>query len=163
MGETGTMKIPPVFQPFIAAVKNAFSYLERDYGFRLTVQRALGSEAWVTYENQTTRIIVHYELGAEPWVEIGRLELRDGQVVQPASIGLDLLLRERAKPLDDEVKVPRDIGESEISLMVSVRANRLRALGDDLLRGDFRSFPKLQSKAEKELQRRETEIFGSDA
>ena len=156
------MNIPPVFRSFVAATESAFSYLTNDYGFHLTVERALGSEAWVTYENQTTRVTVHHELGAEPWVEIGRLELRDGHLVQPASVGLDVLLRERGEPLDDDVKAPRDIGGSEISRMVSVRANRLRALGDDLLRGDFRSFPKLQTKAEKELRRREAELFGSD-
>src|SRR6185436_1970568 len=150
-------------QPFVAATKTAFSYLTTEYGFQLTVDRGLGPEAWVTYENQTTRVTVHYELGAEPWVEIGRLELRDGHMVQPASIGLDLLVRERGKPLDDEVKVPRDISGPEISRMVSVRAKRLQTLGDDLLRGDFRSFPKLQTKAEKELRQRETELFGSDA
>lgn len=161
MGVNTKMSIPAAFRPFLAAVKTAFRYLEFDYGFRIKSDRGLGSEAWVVYENQTTRISVHYELGAEPWVEIGRLELRDGQRVQPASIGLDLLLRERGKPLSDGVKVPRDIGEVEISQMVSIRAERLHDFGGDLLRGDFGAFPKLQTKAEQELQRREAELFGS--
>jgi hypothetical protein len=157
------MNVPPVFKPFIAATEAAFSYLVSDYGFRLTGKRVLGAEAWVTYESETTRITIHYELGAEPWIEIGRLEVRDGKVVQPASIGLDLLLRERGKPLNDQLSEPRDIGESEISRMVATRAERVRSLGDDFLRGDFRAFPKLQTKAEKELKRREETLFGSDA
>lgn len=157
------MNVPPVFEPFIAATEAAFSYLVSDYCFRLKVKRVLGPEAWVTYESETTRITIHYELGAEPWVEIGRLEVRDGKVVQSASIGLDLMLRERGKPLNDQLSKPRDIGESEISQMVATRAERVRSLGEDFLRGDFRAFPKLQTKAEKELKRREETLFGSDA
>jgi hypothetical protein len=159
MGASGEMSIPSVFQAFIAAARAAFDYLIASYGFQLKAERAVGSEAWVTYENETTRITVHYELGAEPWVEIGRLELRSGQIVQPSSIGLDLLLRERGEPLSDAVDVPREIGDSELSRMIAVRAEGLRAFGD-LLSGDFRSFPKLQTKAEKELQKREVELFG---
>lgn len=162
MGATGTMSVPPTFQPFITATRRAFAYLVNDYGFRMKTEMALGSEAWVAYENHTTRITVHYELGAEPWVEIGRVELRDGQLVQPSSIGLELLVRERGKPLDDQVRVPRDITAPEISQMIGTRAERLRSLGEDLLRGDFRGFPKLQTKAGQELQRREAELFGSN-
>jgi len=163
MDTVSKMNVPPVFEPFIAATEAAFSYLVSDYGFHLTDRRALGPEAWIAYESETTRITIHYELGAEPWIEIGRLEVRDGQVVQPVSIGLDLLLRERGRPLNDEVAEPRDIDEREISRMVFTRAERVRSLGDDLLRGDFRSFPKLQTKAEKELRRREEAMFESDA
>lgn len=156
------MNIPPGFQSFIAATKAAFSYLVTDYDFCLSATKALGPGAWVIYENGVTRVTIAYELGSEPWVEIGRLEVRDGQVLEPESIGLHLLLRERGKPLEDHVKELRDIGESEISQMVSVRAERLRTLGDDLLRGDFRAFPKLLTKAERELESREKELFGSD-
>jgi hypothetical protein len=153
------MNIPSVFQPFISGARVSFQFLLNDYGFSVTAEKAVGREAWVVYENATTRVTVHYELGAEPWVEIGRLELRDRQMVQPTSIGLDLLSRGRGKPLSDTVNVPREIGESEISRMIALRAERLRAFGDDLLRGDFRSFPKLLTKAEKELQKREAELF----
>ena len=48
----------------------------------------------------------------------------------------------------------------ELSRMISTRAEKLRMFGRDLLRGDFRSFPKLQTEAEKELLKREAELFG---
>jgi hypothetical protein len=153
------MNIPSVFQTFMRDVRSAFDFLVRDYGFSVTAERTVGSEAWVAYENATTRVTVHYELGAEPWVEIGRLELRDGRKVQPSSIGLDLLLRERGSPLSDTIDVPREIGDGEKSRMIALRAERLRAFGDDVLRGDFRSFSKLQTKAERELLKREAELF----
>jgi hypothetical protein len=152
---------PAAFQPFIAVTTAAFEYLVNEYGFHQESGKAAGSEAWVVYESATTRVTVHYELGAEPWVEIGRLEIRNGQPVQPNSIGLDLLLRERGKPLVDDVMVPRDIDVPELSRMISIRAERLRSFGEDLLRGDFQSFSRLQTKAEKELRRREAELFGS--
>ena len=153
------MTIPSVFQTFIRDVRAAFQFLVHDYGFSVTAENTVGSEAWVSYENATTRVTVHYELGAEPWVEIGRLELRDGRMVQPSSIGLDLLLRERGKPLSDTVDVPREIGDGEKSRMIALRAESLRAFGDDVLRGDFRWFSKLQTTAERELQKREAELF----
>src|SRR5689334_14270897 len=106
MGARSKMNnIPEVFQTFVNETRAAFEYLVHAHGFQLTAEKAVGSEAWVAYENETTRVTVHYELGAEPWVEIGRLELRDGRTVQPSSIGLDLLLRERAKALSDTVDV----------------------------------------------------------
>jgi hypothetical protein len=163
MGKGGELKMPLVFQPFVAETLAAFEYLIIDYGFHVSVPEASGSEAWAMYENPTTRVTVHYELGAEPWVEIGRLEPHDGKLVQSGSVGLDLLLRERGRPLGDEVNPPRDIGKSEISNMLGARAERLRMCGDDLLRGDFQSFPRLQTKAEKELRRRDAELFGSES
>jgi hypothetical protein len=156
------MNIPSVFQTFISQVRSAFHFLVRDYGFRVTAERAVGSEAWVAYENATTRATVHYELGAEPSVEIGRRELRAGRRVQPASISLDLLLRERGSPLSDTIDVPREIEDGEKSRMIALRAERLHAFGDDVLRGDFRLFPKLQTKAERELLKREAELFNKD-
>lgn len=156
------MTIPPIFRPFIAATKTAFAYLTVDHDFRLKAEGAIGPEAWVIYDSAATRITVHYELGAAPWVEIGRLAERKGQVAQSASIGLDLLLRDRGAPLNDELSVPGDIAEAELSAMISIRAERLRVMGEDLLRGDFSALPKLQTKAEKELERREAELFGDD-
>lgn len=155
------MTMPSIFLPFISTTTEAFEYLVNEYGFHRKSEKAAGSEAWVVYENPTTRVTVHYELGAEPWVEIGRIEMRDGERVQPNSIGLDLLLRERGKPLGDEVTVPREIDSPELSRMIMTRAERLHTLGDDLLRGDFRAFQKLQTKAEKELRKREADLFGS--
>lgn len=157
----GEVKIPPIFQPFVDLTNTEFEYLVTDFGFQRKAEEAVGSEAWVVYEKPTTRITVHYELGAEPWVEVGRLEQREGRLVQPQSIGLDLLLRERGQAFTDDVDVPQDLTEPELSLMLKTRAQRLREVGEEFLRGNFESFPRLQTKAEKELQKRESELFGS--
>ncbi len=155
------MTQPGIFEPFVNATDEAFAFLVTDYGFLRKKDDAAGGESWVIFESGATRVTVHYELGAEPWVEIGRLEMRDGRLVQPNSIGLDLLLRERGKPLVDDVAVPREINSTELARMLDVRAERLRTCGEDLLRGNFSAFPKLQTKAEKELLKREAELFGS--
>jgi hypothetical protein len=154
------MSIPDVFRPFISQTRTTFDYLVTTYGFERTTEQAAGPEAWVEFENATTRITVHYEMGAAPWVEIGRLEDVKGRRVQTKSIGLDLLLRERARALNDDLDVPRDLSSSELSTMLQVRARALAEAGDDLLRGNFESFPRLWNKAENELQRREAKLFG---
>jgi hypothetical protein len=159
MGDS-KMNIPTVFQPFIVGVRAAFDYLITDYGFYLKDETAAGSEAWSTYENPTTRVTVHYELGSEPWVEIGQRETRDGREVQSASIGLELLLREHGNPLTDAVPFPREIQAAELTHMLRKRAEGLRVVGKDLLRGDFHELPKLQTKAETELKKREADLFG---
>lgn len=155
------MSVPAVFQPFHEATKSAFAYLT-DYGFICREEAHAGVEAWVVYENGTTRITVHYQLGAAPWVEIGHLEWRGGRSVQSQSVGLDLVLRERGISFKDEIDTPRDITPIEISSMLRTRAEQLRQHSDDLLRGNFSSFPRLLTMAEKELRRREAELYGSE-
>jgi hypothetical protein len=78
-----------------------------------------------------------------------------------SEIGLDVLLRDKGRSLPDDVDSPRDVTESEMSAMLRIRARLLMEVGDELLRGNFQSFPRLMSKAEKELRRREVELFGS--
>jgi len=155
------MSVPEVFRPFVDATRTAFDYLTTTYGFARSTEQAAGPEAWVIFESPATRITVHYELGAVPWVEIGRLEDLDGQLVQTREIGLDLLARERGKALNDDVEPPRDLSSTELSVLLQARARLLAEVGDDLLRGDYQSFPRLHGKAEKELRRRESEMFGS--
>jgi hypothetical protein len=155
------MIVPDVFKPFIDTTRTAFDYLVTTYGFERRTEQAIGPEAWIVFESPATRITVHYELGAAPCVEIGQLEDLDGRLVQTKEVGLDLLARERSKALTDDVEPPRDLSSTELSAMLQVRARLLAEVGDDLLRGDYQSFPRLQSKAEKELRRREAEIFGS--
>jgi hypothetical protein len=152
------MSVQAIFQPFYEATKSAFAYLA-EQGFICRDEANAGAEAWVTYENGKTRITVHYELGAVPWVEVGRLESRGGRFVQPQSVSLDLLLRDRGVSLKDEISAPREITPFELSSMLGTRAERLRQYGADVLRGDFSSFPRLQTKAEKELRRREAETI----
>lgn len=154
-------QIPEVFEPFVAATKESFGYLDTDYGFRLISTGSSGPGAWVTYENETTRVTVNWELGSAPWVEIGRLEVRGNALVQPASIGLHLVLRERGRPLLDELDVPRDLSTAEITEMTRTRAVALHEFGRDLLCGDFSAFPRLQKKAERELRDREADVFGA--
>jgi hypothetical protein len=156
------MSMPDVFKLFISEARAAFDYLVTTYGFKRTMEQAIGPEAWVVFEGATTRITVHYEMGAAPWVEIGRLEDVNGRHVQTKEIGLNLLLRERGKALHDDVDSPRDLNNTELATMLRARAHLLAETGDDLLRGSFESFPRLWNKAEKELRKREAELFGSN-
>jgi hypothetical protein len=155
------MNIPGVFQPFVHDVRAAFDYLVTTYAFQRTTEKALGPEAWVVFESETTRITVHYEMGSAPWVEIGRLENLNGRRVQTKEIGLDVLLREKGNVLIGDIEPPRDLIGSELSAMLQARARLLAEAGDDLLRGNFESFPRLWSKAEKELRKREAELYRS--
>jgi hypothetical protein len=155
------MSIPDVFKPFIAQTETAFDYLVTVYGFKCTTERAIGPEAWVVFESATTRITVHYEMGAAPWVEIGRLEDVKGRRVATKTVGLDLLVRERGEILRDDVDPPRDLSSTELSTMLQARARLLAEVGEDLLRGNFESFPRLWNEAENEVRKREAELFGS--
>jgi len=156
------MSIPRVFKPFISETRTAFDYLITTYGFSKATEHALGPEAWVVFESAATRITVHHEMGSAPWIEIGRLEEVDGRLEQTKEIGLDLLLRQRGKALHDEVAAPRDLSNTELSAMLQARARLLAEVGDDLLRGNFDAFPRLWTKAQQELRKREAELYGSN-
>lgn len=154
------MTIPAVFKPFLSQALDAFSFLVSEYGFTLMTQSAVGPEAWVVYETPTTRVTAHYELGAEPWIEIGRLELRDSKIVQPASVGLELVARVRGAAPEKHMHTARDLSGDELHVIMRSRAETLRSYADDLLSGDFHRFPELERKAEEEIRDRDRELFG---
>ena len=59
---------------FERMVEKAFSGLEARYGFKKTETKFENRSVIVRYQNNTTEIIVNYELGTKPWLEISEVK-----------------------------------------------------------------------------------------
>ena len=150
------------FAAFVDAASRHFNFLETEYGFRFKGPRVFGYEAWVTFENVNSQVIIHYESGLPPWVEITRLS-PDADPVDERdrdSVSLEMIMHARGAPPSRQPSEYRDIPDDQLDSMLARKAVELRREADDLLRGDFASLPKLKEFAKREAQRREAELFG---
>jgi hypothetical protein len=159
---TTTMKIPAPFKTFVASTERHFGFLVGDYGFLLKGVDVAAYEAWVTFENETTRVTVTYEMGSPPWVEIARLEHRDDKRIARDEISLDFVLEEHGKKDAESPVGYGDIPDEIVDEMLRAKAKSLREDAADLLRGDFEALPLLRKRAEENLRRRNVELFGSE-
>ena len=136
---------------FESAVLGAFQYLISDFGFCYLSTRVHMPECWSTFHNQTTSVVVHYEAGSPPWVVLARLEvIRDRTEVRDQA-ALAFLVHERSQ----NVSIPeRPLNDEDLRRMIDLNARQLREYGEDVLRGDFRIFPRLEELAAENLRRR---------
>src|SRR5437879_674229 len=81
---------------FEEAVLGAFAFLVKDFGFRYVVTSMHAPECWSVFHNATTAVIVHYELGSRPWVEVAELKHDGNRIVERHRSALDFLVQERA-------------------------------------------------------------------
>jgi hypothetical protein len=145
----GTEMTPTEFED---SVLDAFAFLVNDFGFRYKSMRVHAPECWCVFHNVTTGIVVHYELGSRPWVEMAELRHHGDRVIEVRRSALEFLLQQRA-PLEAG-STSRCDGDEELRRAICAQASSLRDHGGDLLRGDFAIFPRLQELAAESLRRR---------
>jgi hypothetical protein len=133
------LKLREPFRLFGERTQHHFRFLVDDYGFRVIGGDVAAYEAWVVFENGTTRVTVSYEIGSAPWVEIARLERAGAKVVVRDETSLELLLHTRGRPDPFAGRVHADIPDDELDRMLAVKAANLREEAGELLRGDFSS------------------------
>ena len=164
MGAQVNMMANDPFAAFVGAASRHFNFLETEYGFRFKGPRVFGYEASVTFESVNSQVIIHYEAGSPPWVEITRLSLDAIPVDERDldSVSLETIMSSRGVVTDSQLAEYRDISDDQLDLMLARKALELRREANDLLRGDFASLPKLKKLAKGEAQRREAKLFRND-
>jgi len=137
---------------FESIVLEAFGYLVDTFGFRYVSTDIHAPECWSTFHNSTTAVTVHFDLGSQPWVELAELKRVGGQVFEQNRAALEFLVKERAP---QEAALPtKETGDEWTKTVIREKARQLRAYGEDVLKGDFRIFPRLKDLAADNLRKR---------
>ncbi|HEX7621776.1 MAG TPA: hypothetical protein VF359_11350 [Anaerolineales bacterium] len=131
---------------FERMVEKAFSGLEARYGFKKTETKFENRSVTVHYQNTTTAIILNYEIGNKPWLEIANVQNPGNKST------LGWLLVEAGvdkSPLPEQAFLPTPINEAELEPILQKMGQQLLDHAADLLKGDFSIMPKLQDRARK--------------
>jgi hypothetical protein len=131
---------------FERMVEKAFSGLEARYGFKKTETRFEDRSVIVRYQNTSTEIIVNYEIGTKPWLDISNL--RDPE--KKSTLGWLLVEAGVEKsPMPEQAFHPSTINEGELEPLLQKMGQQLLDHGTAFLKGDFTLMPKLQERSRK--------------
>ena len=131
---------------FETMIEKAFWGLEAKYGFKKTDTSFVGRSCTIQFRNATTEVIVNYELGNTPWLEISDIHNAENK----STLGwllVELGVEEPPKP--EQAFRPTSMSDSALEPLLLKMEQQLLDHGADLLKGDFTILPKLQARARK--------------
>jgi len=139
------------------AVREAFRFLIEEFSFERVSSTLRTPEHRIIFENETTRVVISYEMGSAPWVELGK---RTAPGERGERYDLRFLLMKRVP-----YEVP-DISErarhnEPVRPTVQRLASLLRDNASDILTGNFSIFPRLRVRAEENLARTSAALYGN--
>jgi hypothetical protein len=127
-------------------VDKAFLDLQARYGFKKVETKYAQRGAFVRYQNSTTGLLLNYEIGETPWLEIS-----DGSNPENKST-LGWLLVELGldkAPTPAQAFSPTALGDDKLEPVLQKMGQQAREHAAALLQGDFSILPKLQARARK--------------
>ncbi len=131
---------------FEGMVEKAFWGLEARYGFKKTETKFENRSVTVQFQNATTEILLNYEIGNTPWLEIADVQ----NVENKSTLGWLLVDAGVDKtPLPEQAFHPTTLKEAELEPILQTMGQQLLDYGADLLKGNFTILPKLQERARK--------------
>jgi len=127
-------------------VDKAFWGLEAKYEFKKTATSFVERTCTVQFKNATTEIILNYELGNTPWLEISDIHKAENK----STLGWLLVeLGVDKAPKPEQAFRPTTLSEGTLEPVLQKMGQQLLDFGSDLLKGDFTLLPKLQARAKK--------------
>jgi hypothetical protein len=131
---------------FESMVEKAFWGLEARYAFKKTETKFENRSVTVRFQNATTEILLNYEIGNTPWLEIADLH----NARNKSTLGWLLVETGIDKtPLPEQAFHPTTLNEGELEPVLQTMGQQLLDHGADLLKGNFTLMPKLQDRARK--------------
>jgi len=131
---------------FERMLEKAFWGLESRYGFKKNESKFESRSVTVRFQNSTTEVILNYEIGNTPWLEIADVHNAENK----STLGWLLVEKEVEKaPSPEQAFRPTTLNESELEPILLKMGQQLLDYGADLLRGDFALMPKLQDRSRK--------------
>lgn len=131
---------------FERIIEKNFWGLESKYGFKKVETSFYTGGVQVRFQNATTEVTLHYEIGEPPWLSIANIT-----APETARASLDWLLVElghKKPPTVDEAFLPAKLDESQVEASIQTQCELLLKYGGDLLAGDFSILPRLQKRAD---------------
>jgi len=131
---------------FERMVEKAFSGLEARFGFKKTETKFENRSVTIRYQNATTEILLNYEIGNTPWLEISDIH----NAKKKTTLGWLLVEKGVDKtPLPEQAFHPTPLNEGKLESVLQTMGQQLLEHGADLLKGDFAIMPKLHDRARK--------------
>jgi hypothetical protein len=131
---------------FETMVDKAFWGLEAKYGFKKTATCYENRTCTVQFKNATTEILLNYELGNTPWLEISDVHNAGNK----STLGWLLVEAGVDKaPKPEQAFLPTTLNEGALESILQKMGQQVLDYGADLLKGDFTILPKLQARARK--------------
>ena len=131
---------------FERLVEKAFWGLEARYGFKKIETKFENRSVTVRFQNTTTDILLNYEIGNTPWLEIADVH----KAKNKSTLGWLLVETGVDKsPLPEQAFKPTKLNEDELETVLQTMGQQLLDHGANLLKGDFAIMPKLQARAKK--------------
>ena len=131
---------------FERMAEKAFWGLEARYGFKKTETKFENRSVTVRFQNTTTEILLNYEIGTTPWLEIADVLNSKNK----STLGWLLVETGIDKtPLPEQAFHPTTLNENELEPVLQTMGQQLLDHGADLLKGNFAIMPKLQDRARK--------------
>jgi hypothetical protein len=131
---------------FELMVEKAFWGLEAKYGFKKTETRFVDRSCFVQFQNTTTEVVLNYELGNSPWLEISDIH-NPGNKSTLGWLMVELSIDPAPKP--EQAFRPTTLGEGTLEPTLQKLGQQVLDYGGELLKGDFTIMPKLQARAKK--------------
>ena len=131
---------------FESMVDKAFWSLEAKYGFKKTETNFVGRTCIVRFRNATTEVLLNYELGNTPWLEISDTHNAENK----STLGWLLVeLGVDPSPKPEQAFRPTTLSEGTLQPVLQKMGQQILDYGSDLLKGDLTILPKLQARAKK--------------
>ncbi len=131
---------------FELMVEKAFWGLEAKYGFKKTKTSFVDRSCTVQFQNATTEVLLNYELGNTPWLEISDIHNAENK----STLGWLLVeLGVEKPPTPEQAFHPTTLSEGTLGPTLQKMGQELTDYGEELLKGDFTLVPKLQARAKK--------------
>ena len=131
---------------FETMIEKAFWGLEAKYGFKKTDTSFVGRSCTIQFRNATTEVIVNYELGNTPWLEISDIHNAENK----STLGWLLVeLGIEPAPKPEQAFRPTTLSEGTLEPTLIKMGQQILDYGAELLKGDFTIMPKLQARAKK--------------
>jgi hypothetical protein len=131
---------------FERLVEKAFWGLESKYGFKKTEIRFESHSVIVRFQNTTTEILLNYEIGNAPWLEIADVHNLENK----STLGWLLVEKGVDKaPSPEQAFHPMTLLEGDLESTLQKMSQQLLDYGADLLKGDFTILSKLQNRSKK--------------
>ena len=127
-------------------VDKAFWGLEAKFGFKKIKTSYVERICTVQFKNATTEIILNYELGNTPWLEISDISNAENK----STLGwllVELGIDESPKP--EQAFRPTTLSEGALEPILQKMGQQVVDYGAELFKGDFSILPKLQARARK--------------
>ena len=127
-------------------ITKTFRVLESRYGFKRGEAVYSSKGCTVQFQNATTDVTLHYEIGEEPWLDIADVK----NVENKTTLGWLLVERGIEKtPAPAAAFRSKPLAEKDMEATLEKKNQQLVEYGMDLINGDFSLMPTLQKRAKK--------------